>query len=729
MENIPQTQKRILIVDDNESIHEDIHNILDTKPKRHKDSETKQLEAELFGGDPSSKDVEDNSSPNYIIDDAYQGAEAIKMVKQAAEEGFPYAMIFMDVRMPPGMDGIQAITEIWKDHPQIEMVICTAYSDYSWDQIVDQFGSTEHLLFMKKPFDSISLKQTALSLTTKWDQANKKAQYVEKLKTEINNRTHQLSEMMEHLKKIKKESETLTLAKNKFFNSITSELQTPLNGILGVTDLLLDTELNEEQRTFAETIKLSGNSLLLIVNDILDFSKTEEPLTDVQEIVFDLRTTLDSIIDLIAVAANEKEIEITCFVDCHVNQLFIGDPFKLRKVLLLSLTHIVQTEECCEIVIAVSSEVDKREESAILLFEISKLSKITDEFNQKKRLFKSRAENVVANLSEGDKFPRQEHIEELVAALGGNLQIRTDTKSGTQFTFTVKFGIGGPVFPSIDLSSTIIGMRCLVVSDYSISRKVLSLHINHWGGICKVATHKDNIVEKINLAKESNLPYDAVIVDLKNEPLEFYETLSQQIVENSKKHSINPPKLICLTAKAKRGDAQKIEQYGFSVYLTKPIKQSQLFKSLILVKSLKDENQFLNPNTLITKHFVDEFTPDYFKVLVAHENPSKLKMIITCLARLKVRCDVADDKKDLPAVMDLNQYDLLLIDCEKCDKEDYTFLNSIKSNYHGLKTVVLIDEEDNEVKEAIKTSAIDDFIYKPITNESLIATLQKNLSD
>ncbi len=729
MEPTEHSTKRILIVDDNESIHEDIHNILDTKRGTSKDSETEKLEQELFGTDLPSAPSNDSEEVIYFIDDAYQGTEAVEMVSQAANEGFPYALIFMDVRMPPGMDGIQAITEIWKDHSQIEIVICTAYSDYSWDQIVKQFGSTEHLFFMKKPFDSIALKQTAHSLTKKWDAANKNAKYVEKLEDEIQQRTLQLSEMSDHLKKIKKDSEKITLAKNKFFNSITSELQTPLNGILGITDLLLDTELNEEQRSFAETIKISGNSLLLIVNDILDFSKLDTTSGESENIVFDLRTTLESVIDLISVAAVEKELELTCFVDCNVSELLVGDPFKLRQILLLSFTYIIKSEESCEIVLSVSNLRKESADDTELLFEISKLNKVDNNYHLQKRIFKDAKNGILTPLNEKGKFPRQEQVEELVNCIGGKFNTDSDPKEGTTIQFTGQFGISSPSFPSVVLSSTIIGMRCLIVSDYSIGRRILSLHIEHWGGICKVASFKDNIVEKINLAKESNLPYDTVIIDLKNEPLDQYRSIAHSVTENSKRHRVAPPRLICLTANAQRGDAQKVGEYGYSVYLTKPIKQSQLFKSLLLVKSLKDENQYLDPRTLVTKHFVDEFTPDYYKVLVAEENPSNLKMIISCLTRLKVRCDVADDRKDLTSVLKKNRYDLVLIDCKDCSEDEFNFLNTMGDDLPELKIVLMIDENEEKIKKALNKDSVINYLKKPVSNEALISMLQSSLSN
>jgi CheY-like chemotaxis protein len=701
---------------------------LDSKSRKEKDSETELLERELFGTDITAKESDESDHAHYVIDDAYQGNEAINMVEKAAEEGLPYALIFMDVRMPPGIDGIQAITEIWKQHPLIEMVICTAYSDYSWDQIVSQFGSTDHLLFMKKPFDSIALKQMALSLTTKWDLAKQNAKYVEKLEVEIQQRTRQLNEMGEHLKKIKRDTEKLTLAKSNFFSTKTSELQSPLNGILGITDLLLDTELSEEQRSFAETIKLSGSSLLLVVNDILDFSKTDSPGSEFEEIVFDLRTTLESVVDLVSVAAVEKEVEITCFIDCTVRELFIGDPFKLRQILLLSFTHIIKTVEACEIVLVVSNNKTETDKEAEILFEISKLGKVTNDFLEKKPIFQGKNLNLLTSIETGNRFPRQDQVEELVKQIGGEFFSNPDPESETTIRFTGNFGVSSPTFPSVVLSSTIIGMRCLVVSDYAIGRKVLSLHIDHWGGICKEAFYRDNVVEKINLAKESNLPFDAVIIDLKNEPQEKFESIAKDILDSCKKRKVKAPRLICLTANAKRGDALLFGEYGYSVYLTKPIKQSQLYKSLLLVKSLKDENQFLDPATLITKHFVDEFTPDYYKVLVVDQNPQNLKMIITCLTRLKVRCDVADSRKIVSSVLKEHKYDLVLIDCKDCDDQDFEMLNSIKSAYPKLKSVLMIDSDNNNAKQAFEEGVVSDSLPKPVSNENLISMLRKNLS-
>lgn len=205
--------KRILIVDDNKSIHEDLRNML-LSDAAEVNAEQNALKKELFGdSSPLGSAVDESVKINYEIDDAYQGEEAVKMVKEAAAEGRPYALAFMDVRMPPGMDGIMTINEIWKDHPNTEMVICTAYSDYSWDKIHSMLGSTSRLLFVRKPFDMVAIKQVALTLTTKWELDRLNREHIDTLEEKIDERTNELKELVREKEGyISRIHEELTLA-------------------------------------------------------------------------------------------------------------------------------------------------------------------------------------------------------------------------------------------------------------------------------------------------------------------------------------------------------------------------------------------------------------------------------------------------------------------------------------------------------------------------------------
>ncbi len=191
---------RILIVDDNESIHEDFRKVLIVE--KNEDQEAlEELESELFGDDKAENIVAKEDAITYQVDSAMQGQEALIMVEQAATEGRPYAMIFMDVRMPPGWDGIETISHIWIKHSYIEMVLCTAYSDYTWDDIIEKLGCTDRLLFLRKPFDAVAVQQMALSLIKKWNLGNQARHYVQNLEYEVEQRTQQLQTLLRELEK------------------------------------------------------------------------------------------------------------------------------------------------------------------------------------------------------------------------------------------------------------------------------------------------------------------------------------------------------------------------------------------------------------------------------------------------------------------------------------------------------------------------------------------------
>lgn len=190
---------RILIVDDNESIHDDFRKVL-IHERSEEHVELDELEAELFGED-EKPDAEKNDSlqTKYELDFAFQGQEAFAMADKAVKENRPYALIFMDVRMPPGWDGIETISRIWLKHPYVEMVLCTAYSDYTWDDIIEKLGSTDKLLFLRKPFDAVAVQQMALSLVKKWNLGEQARNYVKNLEQEVQQRTLQLQDLLVEL--------------------------------------------------------------------------------------------------------------------------------------------------------------------------------------------------------------------------------------------------------------------------------------------------------------------------------------------------------------------------------------------------------------------------------------------------------------------------------------------------------------------------------------------------
>ncbi len=157
----PLKNHRILLVDDNRAIHDDFRKILLQSSQGLHDLAAE--EAALFGDADSS-----NRLPEFEIDSAYQGEEALSLVEKSLREGRPYAMAFMDVRMPPGWDGIETTSRIWEKYPDLQVVVCTAYSDYSWEEMLQKLGYSDRLVILKKPFDNMEVVQLAIAMTEKW---------------------------------------------------------------------------------------------------------------------------------------------------------------------------------------------------------------------------------------------------------------------------------------------------------------------------------------------------------------------------------------------------------------------------------------------------------------------------------------------------------------------------------------------------------------------------------
>jgi len=183
--SIAERNQRILIIDDNAAIHEDVRKILGAPAQE--DASLDSEAAELFGVEPDAL-----TNVDFEIDSAFQGQEGLAKVQHALDEGRPYAMAFVDVRMPPGWDGIETISRIWKMYPELQVVICTAYSDYSWEEMIRKVGRTDNLVILKKPFDNVEVLQLAHTLTRKWTLSHRLQIHLDDLDRIVAARTQEL---------------------------------------------------------------------------------------------------------------------------------------------------------------------------------------------------------------------------------------------------------------------------------------------------------------------------------------------------------------------------------------------------------------------------------------------------------------------------------------------------------------------------------------------------------
>ncbi len=185
--------RRILVVDDHPAIHEDFRKILGRTQESL--AEVNQTEDELFG-----KTAREIQPICFEIDSAFQGQEALEKLKVATREQRPYALAFMDVRMPPGWDGVETVERLWQVDPQLQVVVCTAYADYSWEKMTSQLGSSDRFLILKKPFERIEVVQMAHSLAAKWELARRAALRMEELEVIVQERTQELRQSLEKVR-------------------------------------------------------------------------------------------------------------------------------------------------------------------------------------------------------------------------------------------------------------------------------------------------------------------------------------------------------------------------------------------------------------------------------------------------------------------------------------------------------------------------------------------------
>src|SRR5580693_487430 len=363
----PLKNHRILVIDDNRSIHDDFRKILVKASQLPND--LSEDEAALFGDTEAIFEW-----PKFEIDSAYQGQEGLSLIEESLLEGRPYALAFVDVRMPPGWDGIETTCKIWEKYPDLQVVICTAYSDYSWEEMLRTLGYSDRMVILKKPFDNIEVLQLAIAMTEKWRLLQHAKLRLDDLEKMVHDRTLQLKEAnaeltsanlqlisgTEKAQRIADTALAASEAKSGFLANMSHEIRTPMNGVIGMIDSLLGTSLTHGQRETAQTIQSSAYSLLLIINDILDFSKIEAGKMTFEQIDFDLREVIKNTIDLMATLAQGKGLHLSECIQEGTATYLVGDPTRLRQVLLNLLSNAIKFSEEGRVLleIAQTSEID-----------------------------------------------------------------------------------------------------------------------------------------------------------------------------------------------------------------------------------------------------------------------------------------------------------------------------------------------------------------------------------
>ena len=282
------SNRRILIVDDNVNIHEDFRKILSPLIES---GALDHARAALFGEGPTIP-----TQMSYELDFATQGREGFGLVQTAHQRGMPYAAAFVDMRMPPGWDGLETIEHLWYVDPEIQVVICSAYSDHPWEDVSHRIGDTDKLLILMKPFNSIEVVQMANALTKKWNLARAVKQQIEGLVQSVSQRTADVrtvnQRFQEHIASrmtgsgsddVREPVGAMLRQKEEFLAIMSHEILTPMNELVAKVTLLLDSPLNPVQRQHASTLERCAQDLLSLIKDMHEFLDSRRQQTEVSD--------------------------------------------------------------------------------------------------------------------------------------------------------------------------------------------------------------------------------------------------------------------------------------------------------------------------------------------------------------------------------------------------------------------------------------------------------------